>query len=339
MKKIILSMMAVAALAACSKSEIAYEQTDEIGFQVVSGKMTKAAVQGTTYPDLNMYVFAMTATETVDENGQVTSTTPNATPNFLNNAEFTKKSVADGKNLWGGTPTAYYWPNVEKLCFAGISKSGNVNDGVVPTYSNGLITVDGYVQDPDNANNDLMWFPTTTAAYGKGTKYVPVDMFHACSWLTIKLEGDTYTAANYKVTEIWIEGLSTKGKAELGATATWTMQNSDQTFEVLKNATGVALPTAGNATAENFENTPNNTIVIPHQVPGDLYITYKFKTQANVELSETVTGSLKFDGNNTWQPGVHYTYTVRITANEILIQPDLTEWTTPASGDFDVEVQ
>ena len=342
MKKIIISMMAIAALAACTKSEIAYEQTDEIGFQVVSGKMTKAAIEGTKYPNLNMYVFAMTATETKDANG-VVSTTPYSTANFLRNAEFKQKSESNGKKLWGGAEEAYYWPNVEKLCFAGISKSGNVNaatGGVVPLYSNGVITVDGYVQDPANANNDLMWFPTTPTAYGKGTDYVHVDMLHACSWLTIKLEGDTYTAANYKVTDINITGLATQGKAELGTSAAWTLQNSNQTFDVLTSSTGVSLPTAGNATAEGFENTANNTIVIPNQVPGTLSITYKFKTQANVELSETVTGSLKFDGENKWQPGVHYTYTVKITANEIYIQPDLSEWTpSPAEGGHGVTVQ
>ena len=55
MKKIIISMMAVAALAACSKSEVAFEQPDAIGFQVVTGKMTKAAVADNVYPEeLNM---------------------------------------------------------------------------------------------------------------------------------------------------------------------------------------------------------------------------------------------------------------------------------------------
>ena len=291
-------MMAVAALAACSKSVIDYEPTDEIGFQVVNGKMTKAVVEGTEYPkDLNMYVFAMTAKETKDADGNVV-TTPNNTANFLNNAEFAHIS----STLWGGwkdgNPNPYYWPNVEKLCFAGISKSGNVNNGVIPVYENGVITVNGYVQDPANEYNDLMWFPTTPTAYGKGTANVPVDMLHACSWVTIKLEGDAYTAGNYVVTDIKISGLATMGNVELEKTANWKLTNSNQTFIVLKGGK-TALPAAGNATEEGFETTPDNTIVIPNQVPGTLHITYKFKTQADVELSETVTGSLEFDDKKT----------------------------------------
>lgn len=333
-------MMAVAALAACSKSGIEYEPADEIGFQVVNGKMTKAVVEGTKYPDgLNMYVFAMTATETKDADGNVT-TTPNSTANFLKNAEFAHISST---TLWGGwkdgKANPYYWPNVEKLCFAGISKSGNVNNGVIPVYENGVITVDGYVQDPANEYNDLMWFPTTPTAYGKDSDNVPVDMLHACSWVTIKLEGDGYTAGKYVVTDIKIDGLATEGKAELGQTATWTTKNSGQTFTVLANGT-TALPKEGEATEKGFENTPGNTIVIPNQVPGKLSITYKFVTQAEVELEETVTGSLKFDGENRWQPGVHYTYTVKITAKQIYIQPEVTKWTpSPEEGSHGVTVQ
>ena len=61
MKKIFFSIVALAALAACTKSEVAYEPTDEIGFSVVAGNMTKAVVDGETYPeDLAMYVFAET---------------------------------------------------------------------------------------------------------------------------------------------------------------------------------------------------------------------------------------------------------------------------------------
>ena len=141
MKKIIISMMAVAALAACSKSEVAFEQPDAIGFQVVTGKMTKAAVADNVYPeDLNMYVFAMTETDGGDAN---------TTADYLKNAEFAKVLVSNGQNLWGGwldgTAYPYYWPNVKKLYFAGVSKSGNVNNGAVPTYNSGTITIKGRV--------------------------------------------------------------------------------------------------------------------------------------------------------------------------------------------------
>ena len=337
MKKIIISMMAVAALAACTKSEVAFEQPDAIGFQVVTGKMTKAAVTDNVYPEaLNMYVFAMTETD---------GGAANTTADYLKNAEFAKVLVSNGQNLWGGwlnnAAYPYYWPNVKKLYFAGVSKSGNVNNGAVPTYNNGTITINGYQPGVGAAvlgDNDLMWFPTTDESYGKGTVSVPVVMKHACSWITVKMAGDS----KYTITDIHIEGLTTKGNVDLNTAADWTLSTDaadlNKTFSVYSNATGKALSTT--ATAEGFENTVNNTVVLPEQVPGTLSITYHFESQAGEKIEETVTGSLKFDGEATWVAGTHYIYTVTITASQILIAPTVETWTpSPAEGGHGVTVQ
>ena len=336
MKKIFFSLFAVAAIAACTKSEVAFEQLDAIGFQVVTGKMTKAAVADNEYPEaLNMYVFAMT-----DNNGVA-----NTTADYLDNAEFAKVQ----ENLWGGwlndEAYPYYWPNVKKLFFAGISKSGNVNNGAVPAYNDGTITIEGYQPGVGTAtlgDNDLMWFPTTEDSYGKGTPSVPVVMKHACSWITVKMAGDQWTAGRYTITDIHIEGLTTKGDVALNAAADWTLSTTaadqNQTYSVYSNATGKALSTT--ATAEGFENIVNNTIVLPEQVPGTLSITYHFTSQANEVIEETVTGSLKFNGDDAWVAGTHYTYTVTIGASQILIAPEVENWTpSPATGDHTVTVQ
>ena len=353
MKKIIFSLFAVAALAACSKSEVAYDQPDAIGFQVVTGKMTKAAVADNKYPEnLNMYVFAMTEVDTTPEGQAEKTYAPNTTADYLKNAEFKQVTTSsDNKNLWGGwlndEAYPYYWPNVKKLYFAGVSKSGNVTNATgatagVPVYNNGTITIEGYqpgVGTTALGNNDLMWFPTTLRSYGKGTEYVPVVMKHACSWITIKLVGDGFTAENYVVTDVHIEGLTTKGKAELGSTAVWTLPTTGdfvgKDYTVYSDENGTELP----KDPAVFENN-NSTIVLPNQVPGTLSITYHFTSQAETEIEEVVTGSLKFDGDNVWQPGVHYTYNVSITASQIYIQPDVQDWTpSPENGGHTVTVQ
>ena len=352
MKKIIISMMAVAALAACTKSEVAFEQPDAIGFQVVTGKMTKAAVTDNVYPEaLNMYVFAMTEVESEIKEDGVTKIVkqPNTTADYLKNAEFAKVLVSNGQNLWGGwldgTAYPYYWPNVKKLYFAGVSKSGNVNNGAVPTYNSGTITINGYqpgVGTTDLGDNDLMWFPTTGESYGKGTVSVPVVMKHACSWITVKMAGDEWTAGRYTITDIHIEGLTTKGNVDLNTAADWTLStdaaDQNKTFTVYSNPTGKALSTT--ATAEGFENIVNNTVVLPEQVPGTLSITYHFVSQAGEKIEETVTGSLKFDDDEAWVAGTHYIYTVTITASQILIAPTVETWTpSPAEGGHGVTVQ
>ena len=345
MKKIFFSLFAVAAVAACTKSEVAFEQPDAIGFQVVTGKMTKAAVSDNVYPEtLNMYVFAMTEVDTTPQGQAEKTYAPNTKADYLKNAEFAKVL----QNLWGGWLNGaypYYWPNVKKLYFAGVSKSGNVNNDAEPTYSDGTITINGYQSGNGTAakgDNDLMWFPTTDESYAKGTPSVPVVMKHACSWITVKMAGNEWTAGRYTITDIHIEGLTTKGDVALNDVADWTLSTNaadqNKTFTVYSNATGKALSTT--ATEVGFENIVNNTVVLPEQVPGTLSITYEFESQAGETIEETVTGSLKFNGEAAWVAGTHYIYTVTITASQILIAPTVQTWTpSPTEGGHGVTVQ
>ena len=69
MKKIFFSLVALAALAACSKYEVEYTDNMELSFAPVSKLSTKAAVADTDYPDaLNMYVFANAGLDTDKDN-------------------------------------------------------------------------------------------------------------------------------------------------------------------------------------------------------------------------------------------------------------------------------
>ena len=354
MKKTFLALLAIVSLAACTKMEVEYTPTEEIGFNVVSGKMTKSAVTDETYPeDLNMYVFATTT----DNN--------TGSANYINKGEFTKKgafSSSDTKLVWGGTPEAYYWPNVKKLYFAGISKSGNVKDlsatGDEPAISmdfreKGTLTINGYEPGTGTAtegDNDLMWF-SKTVAYGKGTNYVHVDMYHTCSWITVKVFGDNVTAKDgttWKVHNITINGITTKGNVTLTENTTdttnepgasWTLSTQSDDINktiVVYNTAGTVLPN----TATALEAVPNNTIVLP-QASTNMDITYSYTSPAGATITETANVSLALDKTagataetNKWKPGYHYTYTVQITASEILIQPDAKTWNDSAIGDI-----
>lgn len=367
MKKTFLALLAIVSLAACTKMEVEYTPTDEIGFNVVSGKMTKSAVAGTTYPEgLNMYVFAATCTETTDgTNTTYTLDDNTGKANYINKGEFKYNKTSDGKKLWAGwNGTAhdpYYWPNVKKLYFAGISQSGNIaslsTEGSPAAISmnfsgDGTLTINGYEPGTGTAkegDNDLMWF-SKTSAYGKGTNYVHVDMYHTCSWITVKVLGDGVTAKSgttWKIHDIKINGITTKGNVILTPNsssttsdnttihtpgAAWTLsdQNADKnkTLVIYNNTTGTGLTT----TATALENIANNTIVLP-QASTNMDITYSYTSPAGATITETANVSLALDKsaaataeNNKWKPGYHYTYTVTITASEILIQPDAKTW-------------
>ncbi len=356
MKKIFISLLAVAALAACTKSEVAYEAPGEIGFNVVGGNITKAVVDGTTYPTtLNMYVFAETTDNTEDA------------PNYINDGEFTYVSAVEGTNVWGGGSSStsrnpYYWPNVKTLHFAGYSKSGNAADKGVYSCTNGTLSISGYTPGTgtDAGVNDLMWFPTTelqrAAGYGKADKFVPVNMYHTCSWITFLVKGDEVTGNStspYKVTSLTINGIDQTADVKCSATSTTTdgtttvtpniawSDNTTQTEDytvTFKTTAGVALKSDAATNVETYDatTTSGNIVVIP-QTPGKLTLTYTYKSTAGVDITETVTGlnlalakdnsATPVEGPAQWEPGKHYIYTITIKANEILIAPTPVNWT------------
>ena len=357
MKKIFFLIVALSAFAACTKSEVAYEAPAEIGFNVVAGNMTKAVVDGTTYPtSLNMYVYAQTMDNTA------------ATANYINNGEFINKGAVGGTQVWGGTPNPYYWPNVKTLHFAGYSKAGNVNNGATPAYdcTNDVLTITNYT--PGTATgpgaNDLMWFPTTelkaSAGYGKNTKFVPVDMYHTCAWITFLVKGDNVTGGTspYKVTSLVMSQLdqtadvtcsATISGADVTPVITWANNTTQtETYTVPVVAGGITLTqSVQNVETAAAATTEGNVVVIP-QLPGKLALTYSYTSTTGATITETVENlnlalALPAEGTDTdvissaiWEAGKHYIYTITIKADEILIAPTPVDWT---DGNFNVTVE
>ena len=355
MKKIFFSFVALAALAACSKSEVAYEQPAEIGFTVAAGNVTKSVVDGTTYPtDLNMYVNAWTTDNT------------KTTPNYIEEGEFKHAyEYTLDKEVWGGV-TPYYWPNVKELYFAGFSKADGLDlDDISYNTTTDVLTFADYTP-AKSGNNDLMWFPKTAQSYGKGTDYVPVNMYHTCAWITFLVKGDEVTSENYTVTALQMYGVDQTATLTCTGTTVGISGNTDKYTNpsAVKPEDLVSLPEAiynvtkaskvGDTevdytgvlteTATNFETgvangvTGGDIVVLP-QVPGMLSLSYAYESTTGDPIEETVTGiDLKvaknpgpdaddpdddLTGPNTWEAGKHYIYTITIKANEILIAPSV----------------
>ena len=115
MKKLVLAVLAIGAMAACTKSNVQYEQPGEISLQPVAQKATKAAVDGTNYPTGEAYNFNVWAWwgdyNAGTELAYFTVTTP-----FIAQGTFKHRN----DNSWGGV-TPYYWPTKGSLVFAGYS--------------------------------------------------------------------------------------------------------------------------------------------------------------------------------------------------------------------------
>ena len=390
MKKILLSLLAVAALASCSKMTVEYDTPQEIGFKAVVGNITKAPVDGTVFPtDLNLFVNAYTA----DNAG-----TSASTPNYIKNGEFTylntyDKYVTDddatdaekATAVWGGGSSSekrnpYYWPNEKTLHFSGYSKSGTwTSADNNPSYnpSTDALTITDYSPGVGTGKgaNDLMWFPSTkyvqSNGYGKDTKFVPVNMYHTCSWITFMVQGDITTGASnstYKITSLTMNGVdmtanvtctgdASLAQATIPSYVVWT-SNTDQDqaepYNVGVNVGGVELKNTyiaeNSTTPKNIETNANTTtggnIVVIPQVPGSIDLAWTYTSTAGVSITDTATGLSLSLGKETiddkvveksWLPGIHYIYTITIKANEILIAPTPVGWDPTATYNVTVE--
>ena len=333
MKKIFISLLAVAALAACTKSEVQYEPAGEISFAPVAKNVTKSVAgyngdnfDGVFPTNVNLYVFANAS----NDDGTAWDAP------YFENAKFVYNESKDVntavKGAYAGNPTRY-WPNVKTLKFAGYSDACGVVNNAEMDFAANELTIPAYTQD--NATytaegaNDLMWFPCDGQAYSKQAEEIAAQMKHACSWITINVAGDDVTAVNWTLNSLVVKALKHSGNVVCNVTtAQWTLTGEGADEEYYKPTTGTTF------TKEyvKYEKNANNFIVLP-QTPTSLDVTYTYTSQEAIgttpaiTLTETKNVPLTFNGTDSWAPGVHYIYNVKITATEILIDPVVVDWT------------
>ena len=334
MKKIIFSICLAALAVGCTKTEVNYGATDQIAFAPVAQMSTKAAVQSGA-PGCSLIVSANAGTDS----DASTYTEP-----------YFKNVVFSGPDEY--TATGYFWPNVKKLTFAGVTASAGVDINKVTMNVNGnSITVADYPQQAINTtNNDLMWFERT-APQGKTTNAISVNLKHACSWLVLNFYGDE-TAGNtvrpWNITKVTLNDLSDKETVTLSDAAVWTTSGTkNQDLLVYENTTGIGMQQS-----TFFTPSIDGIIVIP-QKPTTISVTYNYLSQGinttdntsdDITIEETATVELNFDGtanqSNTWSnwaAGKKYTYDIKLTATGIKIEPTASPWVdydyTPANKD------
>ena len=160
MKKLVIAALAIGTMAACTKSNVQYEQPGEISFQPVTQKATKAAVAGPTYPTddaaYNFNVWAWWG----NDNAIIDGAYSKFSSLYIDKGTFVHK----GNNTWGGDP-AYYWPTTGSLVFAGYSPA-TAEGKFTYTPSTKTFKVEDYTQSNLTAETkDLMWFDITDKSY------------------------------------------------------------------------------------------------------------------------------------------------------------------------------
>ena len=329
MKKIFFSLLAVAAIAACTKSEVAYEAPAEIGFAPVKDYVTKATgIDGALPTDQELGIWAYW-----DNDGAV-GTVSDFTAyndNYLVNALFARKTVGD-YTAWGGANEAYPWPVNGALVFAGYTTPGNVVLATGTAVSYDLASDTMTFTDYANTDEfDLCWFGRTPASYNYRESGEPVDveLAHALTWITVQVYAEGTPVGNWTIESMSLANVVTAGTATcVGTVADW---------EATTTATSKDIYTAGTHVLSATKTALTDNLIIP-SLPLNLTVNYSFLVNG-VEKTDSKTVSLKLNDANTekWQNGVHYTYTLFFKGTEILVAPSYKDWTESPRDDITVE--
>lgn len=336
MKRIILSILAVAALASCSKTESAYvDQDQEIRLNPVTAMTTKAyspvsgAIDGTTYPTTeNFGVVAYWANEPAgekfgekfDEKFDENVTTYLGAQGAV---EFTNKGL-----YWGGT-TTYYWPKTGSLRFAAYSPYRIGNTKVSHNIVGDIYTID-FEQSTEGANTvDLLVAPTSESYTAEtAAEKVSVVFEHTQSWITLKVKATeaadgAFTLKNLTINNLYKAGTLTadmlKGEQKWEYTG-----EPNNTFVVFDGSQDVVTKVA---TAENVKE-QNGTLVLP-QATTSVTVTFDQKAEGNIPAltDQVLEIPLVLDTEHTpWEAGKHYIYTLIFDRDEILINPTVADW-------------
>ena len=357
MKKIFITLAAIATLAACSKSEVAYEQENTpIAISPVAANRTKAMVTGTEFPAENFTVWAYykqlpAATTIADWQAATTF----AQQTYIDQKAFAPRT-GENAGLWGGADATYFWPKAGSLMFVGYypttmknvkySFTASENKMTVEGYTPGDYQTTGFVNTESGANHveDFMYFNMTEASCDattqgpdnsvKGGNHIDVVFKHALSWLSVVLKKDSATPAGATITvkKVYF--------TEVNTTATGTVNNSPDkskgesnviswaTTDDETNVYVLGSETTDNTTALTEDYTCKQPVVIPQTMDGNIVVTYEIKSTDGSAFTETVTLPLSglTTDVNSWDPAKKYTYTVTIGTSEILIDPIVDDW-------------
>lgn len=326
MKKIIIALAAVAALASCAKSEVEYAQTGEIGIAPVPQNMTKTMMTGEVFQTTEKFnVWAwykqLDAATTIAE----WQASDKQQQLYIPEKPFTFRSGSD----WGGV-TPYYWPKLGSLLFAGyypaaLEENTEVEVDYTFDASNNKMVFTGVNQGTVGTvageyDEDIMYFNMTATSYDKNT--VEVVFKHALSWITVNVKK---SAENPKIVvdDIRFTGVNNQGTGTVDGASVID-------WDLTGDPNPTVFATALELDVENSNLTEH--LFIPQEMAGDLVITYTVYSSDTEKFTEVYTAALSSlkDDLDTWEPAKHYIYNIEIGTSEILIAPTVENWTEVA---------
>lgn len=344
MKKIFLALAAVAALAACSKTEYDDNKT-EISFAPVAKNITKSMITGVAFPKTESFnVWAWY--KQVPTNSTLAEWAPSDSEHlYVSEGEFVNKG---GTANWKGK-TSYYWPKVGSLLFAGYYPASIAEDVDYNFNSTQNQMVFNNIRerfvDAGDPCEDIMYFNMTENSANSGP--VSVVFKHALSWITVNLSRPSDNAVGVDYPKILVNSVTF---TKVNPQGTGTVTGTDGKIEWVTNGTiqnPVVTPAAGVVLTKAVQKQAEPLFIPQVLIPDDksttdvneamqLQVNYTIFSSANEYFTETYSVDLAgMEGTTTsgttkleaWEPAKHYTYNISISLEEILIEPKVEDWT------------
>ena len=317
-KYLFLVSMAALTFTSCSDQTTEFvgdevaQKAREITFAPVAQPTTRAAVDGTDFPEIGMKVAAYQVEATGGSAGE-----------YFGAATFTK-----GTTYWGGSK---YWPLTPAyINFLAIANANADNEtGVTWTHStDGKVAI--VMSDNSSAQRDLMYAIGNGAVTQTGNSLTfpdKVDMAfeHAQAWISFQVKANGTPETGITVSSITLTGAKYNG--------TYTVTHTNYNAKTGQSVAGAwsALGDAQNKVVPNWTAAALTTSFV---TVGDGLIVVPDDTAAGDFTSFTIAYS--FDGKNytyTYTPAStqveqkkHYIYQITFQLHEILINPTVTDW-------------
>ena len=317
MKKIFFSLLAIAALASCAKTEAVFTQDNsEIKIAPVTAMTTKAqygVMNGAYDPNEDFSVFAYWAKEpagsrfTVDQTGA---------DYYLNDVKFVNKGL-----YWGGE-TTQYWPKNGSLRFAAYSPAEIT---MTHNLATDVYTLADFTYVDNFANSyDILVAPTSESYTAQtAAQNVSVVFEHALSWLSFNVMSTAAANGAFTVHSVTVDNVATQG------TMVADMTTGVKDWTVVDASKKAITAYAGNAdvyTASKSLDQKDNLVLPQATTTVTITFTQNAKNDAPALANQVLTIPLTLDADQPWEAGKKYTYTIVFDLDEILINPSVDEW-------------
>lgn len=324
------TILAVLGLTACTQNEIDTPELNEVGFNAVVRKNTKAIITGGTFAeDLKFKVWGYYTQE-----GDFSDVATDAAPNFMKGVEI---SYLANESKWRNATNHYYWPNQGKVGFYAFYP-----ETTAPTFAWGTgATIADYVISPNTQEVDLMY------AYNVGPEQAALPMVfnHALSQIEFRYQtNDTYADATVKINSITFKNVDltadfNQNNSLATPTPGWS-KNTDQTSDYSYYAQTSA------AAVETAQGTPAATygaplLFIPQTAAtADVVFTVSMLNTDDIEYTFNIALNPATANNATateWQMGKKYIYTLNFKLDEINFAPSINDWVEVQVSTVDME--